>query len=257
MNWTRQTEVNMFRAAVLFLAAAPLLLSEPAPAQMPTVDSRGNFILAGGGRLDPAIRRRFIELAGGARADIVLIPCAIARSTAATNARASWQGEDVHSVQVLDIHSRDDANDPRVTAVLRKATGVWFGGGDQGRLLALCGETRVETELHALLQRGGVVGGTSAGASCVTGVMVHGRGEKSGFGLLPGLIVDQHFSQRNRLSRLQRLLEKHPKLIGLGIDEGTALVIQDGRLSVLGRGNVTVCSQPDHTVILPRKLASK
>jgi cyanophycinase len=242
----------MLRTLLLTLVTVPAFLSVTGLSLKETtarplsrelvVTTPGTFVLAGGGRLDPAIRPCFIELAGGPKADIVVIPSASSLPGIAASALASWEGEKVHSVTVLDAHSRDEANDPRFSAALRKATGVWFGGGDQARLLAFYGGTQVEMELHALLRRGGVVGGTSAGASCVSAVMVHGDGEQRGFSLLPEVIVDQHFSQRHRITRLRKLLEKHPDLAGIGIDEGTAVVIRDGQISILGGGKVWVSS---------------
>jgi cyanophycinase len=244
----------MLRKLVLIFVAVRSLFSVAAlsraeaqarpPSRVSAIKTPGTFILAGGGHLDPAIRPCFIELAGGPKAKIVLIPSASSLPGIADSALASWEGENVRAVTVLDARSRDEANDPRFCAPLRKATGVWIGGGDQARLLALYGGTQVEAELHALLRRGGVVGGTSAGASCVSAVMIHGGGERQGFGLLPEIIVDQHFSRRQRLPRLRKLLEKHPDLAGIGIDEGTAAVIRDGRIGVLGRGKVWVSPEP-------------
>src|SRR5205807_2533054 len=102
---------------------------------------------------------------------------------------------------------------------------VWIGGGKQSRLMYLFAGTPLAAKLRAVLARGGVVGGTSAGASVVSRVMVIGSGEGRGLGLLDRLIIDQHFSQRHRLERLKRLIEKYPDQVGYGIDERTALEI--------------------------------
>jgi cyanophycinase len=128
---------------------------------------------------------------------------------------------------------------------LRQATGVWISGGDQSRLTALYGGTRVERELAKVLRRGGVVGGTSAGASVVSAVMMAGEGKTGqGFGLLADAIVDQHFSNRHRLPRLLGILKTHPGQLGIGIDEQTAVVIRGKEVTVLGNATVTVANGP-------------
>ncbi len=130
---------------------------------------------------------------------------------------------------------------------LREATGVWIGGGKQQFLTDAYLGTEVERQLKALLERGGVIGGTSAGAAVMTRVMINsGRTEAKlgqGFDFLPGAVVDQHFLKRNRLPRLLGVLRKHPDLIGLGIDEQTALVVdvRGKRIHVIGNSYVVAC----------------
>jgi cyanophycinase len=147
-------------------------------------------------------------------------------------------------VRILHATDRSQAVDPAFSAPLREATGVWISGGDQSRLTALFGGTQVEHELANVLRRGGVVGGTSAGASVVTQVMMVGGKAARGFGLIPDMIVDQHFSNRGRLPRLLALLRHHPGQLGIGIDERTAVEIRGGEIAVLGNATVTV-ARPD------------
>src|SRR5690606_10357767 len=135
----------------------------------------GTRLVGGGGRLPDAAYARFLELAGGPRARIVLIPTASAtaddpKQVEATLAR--WR-TDHPGIEISALHTRDraQADDPEFCAPLRAATGVWLGGGAQERLAAAYVGTRVEQELHALLARGGVVGGTSAGAAVQTRTM--------------------------------------------------------------------------------------
>jgi len=118
---------------------------------------------------------------------------------------------------------------------------VWIAGGDQSRFMALYGGTGVQRELVRLYQRGGVIGGTSAGASVASRLMVAGEGEGEGLGLLDGVIVDQHFDTRRRLLRLLNALKNHPEQLGLGLDEGTGVVIQAGTLTVAGERTVSLC----------------
>ena len=210
----------------------------------------GSLVISGGGRLPDEVRDRFLELAGGKEARIVLIPTA--RSLAYDDADPEqelepWASRGIASVCLLHTRSRATADEPGFAAPLADATGVWIGGGSQSRLSEAYADTEVERRLKALLDRGGVVGGSSAGAAIMTRVMIaSGRTdpvEGRGFDFLPGAVVDQHFLKRNRIKRLTKLLERHPDLIGFGIDEQTALVVgvRDQRISVVGDSYVVAC----------------
>jgi cyanophycinase len=130
-----------------------------------------------------------------------------------------------------------------VSALLRDATAVWISGGDQCRLTSIYGGTAVERELARLIRRGGVVGGTSAGASAVCVVMMAGAGKTArGLGLIVNAIIDQHFTNRSRLGRLLDVLHRHPGQTGIGIDEETAVVLRGADATVLGNGTVTVAT---------------
>jgi cyanophycinase len=201
----------------------------------------GALVLVGGGTLPDSIRQYFLQLAGGSKARLVIIPSASSEPNAAAQCYDFWKTAPVESVRILDTNNRADADDPRFYETLREATGVWISGGDQNRLADLFGGTGVERELKALVGRGGVVGGTSAGASIASGVMMTGN-EKTGrgFGLVTGTVVDQHFSNRGRLPRLLAALRSNPDQLGIGIDESTAVVFRAGEISVLGEATVTV-----------------
>jgi cyanophycinase len=246
--------------AVLFVlslrvaAEGPGLSSPPArlePAEKPGPLLPGALVICGGGRLPDAVVDRFVELAGGPQARIVVIPTAdsdmgIDRYAAASLDR--WRSRGPAAVQLLHTRSRDEANNPVFLQPLSDATGVWFSGGSQARLSAAYVDTAVESHLKALLARGGVIGGTSAGAAIMTRVMITGGRttptQGRGFDLLPASVVDQHFLKRNRLGRMLSLLAQHPGLSGFGIDEGTALVLQGNRLSVIGDSYVVACMPP-------------
>ena len=210
----------------------------------------GALVIAGGGRLPDEVFGRFLELAGGKGARIILIPTA--RSPASDVADPAedlgpWTARGVASARLLHTRSRATADDPGFAVPIADATGVWIGGGVQSRLSEAYAGTEVERQLVALLERGGVIGGTSAGAAIMTRVMIVGGRldpvEGRGFDLLPGAIVDQHFLKRDRIGRLARLLERHPNLVGFGIDEGTALVVdvRDRRAGVVGDSSVVAC----------------
>jgi cyanophycinase len=219
--------------------------------------SHGHLVIIGGheDRLhDMEILTRFVELAGGADAKIVVI------SAASTVADEMWRIYDrafgelgVANRVHLHLHSRHEANDDEHIQDLRDATGIFMTGGDQKRLLAIIGGTRLDAEMHVALKlRGACIGGTSAGASAMSGHMLaQGRAElhpekgsvslAAGLGFLHKVVVDQHFSERQRLSRLLSVVAQNPYLQGIGIDEDTALVIERGvGIEVLGEGAVTI-----------------
>ncbi|MBM3972859.1 MAG: cyanophycinase [Planctomycetes bacterium] len=225
---------------------AMLLATAPAAAQWPTIDPAGlpgTRILAGGGKMPPEVYARFLALAGSPeRARVVLIPTASGRADEAAErdkTLARWRAD--HPGYAFEaLHTRDRATADRedFTAPLRSATAVWLGGGVQQNLADAYLGTRVERELQALLARGGVVGGTSAGTAIQTKVMIASGKEApvmaTGFDFVPGAISDQHFLARKRLPRLQQALALHPGCFGLGIDEGTAVEIGGRTLTVHG-----------------------
>lgn len=230
-----------------------LWLSPPPVDQWDEIDfvnrfGGGSLVVAGGGRMPPKIRRRFLALAGGSeQARIVIVPAYKADAGQIESLCEPWRKLSVKRVQVLQAQSREEANLAAFGVSLDEATGVWLSGGQQERLSALYAGTLVEAKLQSLLERGGVVGGTSAGAAAMTKVMIEqGTDEASegrGFDLLRDAIVDQHFLRRNRLNRMIGLLDAHPDRVAFGIDESTALVVQvkKGRLGVIGESYVLAC----------------
>ena len=208
----------------------------------------GTLVIAGGGRLPPEIRQRFLALAGGPqRARIVIIPAFEADSTQIVSMCETWQALGVTSVHVLQAASREEANLAAFGSSLDEATGVWLSGGQQALLSERYAGTLVEEKLRAVLDRGGVVGGSSAGAAAMTKVMIEQGSDEAiesrGFDLFRDAIIDQHFLRRNRLNRLIGLLDAHPNRVAFGIDEGTALVVQvhKGHLGVIGTSYVLAC----------------
>ncbi len=214
--------------------------------------TQGTLILAGGGRLGPEIWSRFVELAGGPEATIVVIPTAGAEDTFSDD----WPGLDglraAGAEQLTVLHTRDPevADSEEFIAPLLEASGVWIPGGRQWRLVDAYLGTRTHEALFQLLERGGVVGGTSAGASILASFLVRGDPTTNqvvmsdeyldGFGLLNGTAVDQHLLVRDREEDLWEVLELNPELLGIGLDEGTALVIQGDRGEALGVSDVLV-----------------
>lgn len=244
--------LSLFALLLLFLPS-PLLRGQnaaPPPSAVLTEikECPGSLLIVGGGRQPDAIRQRFIQLAGGKKGRLVVIPTASERADGPDREAilASWKDQ-LLSVEILHTRSREEADDPEISKPLWSATAVWFDGGDQNRLTAAYRGTRVQEELQRLLRRGGVIGGTSAGAAVQSGVMIGGGNPlprvEPGFDLLPGFVIDQHFLKRNRVDRLLHVVRGNPGHVGLGIDESTAVLVQGRRLTVLGDSYVVVAQK--------------
>lgn len=212
-------------------------------------ESNGSLVIVGGGSVPAEAKTKFIELAGGKqKAKIIVIPTASISADKPREHESSlkqWKELGPASVELLHTRDRKQADDPAFAKPIREATAVWFSGGDQNRLIEAYKGTLVEKELHKLLERGGVIGGTSAGAAVMSGLMIQGGREADvksgpGFDFLNGWVVDQHFTQRKRIGRLRKVLSANPNLAGMGIDEGTAAVVRGKSLTVVGAGTVTL-----------------
>jgi cyanophycinase len=227
--------------------------SEPTTASAltePVSGVPGALVIVGGGGLPDTIRECFLNLAGGPKARLVVIPTASIKADNPDQLKSFgyWKAQDVSSVLLLHTRRRELANDPAFSRALHQATGVWMSGGDQTNLVKAYRGTTVERELHDLLQRGGVIGGTSAGAAVMSSVMITGGNPlpqvDSGFGLLPGVVVDQHLTRRNRIPRLLSALTTHPGYFGLGIEEQAGVVVQGKTMTVIGDADVRICFPP-------------
>ncbi|MGE5654519.1 MAG: cyanophycinase [Bacillota bacterium] len=218
--------------------------------------AQGTLVIIGGAEDkdgQAVILRRFLELAGGNKARIAVI------TTATEEPDIVGQDYDriftrlgAHEVMHLDISTRRSAKSPGHCKMLSEVTGIFFTGGDQVRITSILGGTAVEETIRERLNHGVVVAGTSAGASAMSDTMiVGGNGEDApkqdtvrmapGLSLLRGVAVDQHFAQRGRINRLLSVVAQHPYVLGLGIDEDTAVVVTGGRrLEVVGSSMVTV-----------------
>lgn len=213
----------------------------------PAKEIPGTLFLVGGGAMPKNGKEEFVKLAGGDNAQIVVIPTA---SETADTAKPeafveSWKKYNPKSVQVLHTRSRETANDATFVKPLTEATAVWFGGGSQQRIADAYRGTLVQEELKKLLQRKGVIGGTSAGAAIMSELMIASGNPKAvtskGLGFLTHTVIDQHFLKRNRVNRLLGVLRNHPGYFGIGIDEATAVIIRGRRISVLGESYAVIC----------------
>ncbi len=248
---TRMLVIGLTGLAILCCHACLLVPHEDiaTPSDILPQGIPGTLLLHGGGPTPDIVIEKYLQLAGKENAKLVLIPTASQAADDPGRAKEPWLKHTLASLTVLHTRDRTKANDPEFVKPLREATAVWIGGGDQQRLADAYVGTSVEKELLALLQRGGVIGGTSAGAAIASKLMIAGgQGTdvklSRGLDLLPGVVIDQHFKARQREGRLSHVVEKHPALVGLGIDEKTALLIRGRDIQVLGDSTVTVLFGP-------------
>ncbi|MCL6548163.1 MAG: cyanophycinase [Alicyclobacillus sp.] len=198
------------------------------------------------------ILREFVRLGGGKHARVLVmtvateLPVEVGRQY--VEVFSSLGAEDVRT---LDVSKREDADRDSALQFIESATCIFFTGVDQLRITKLLGGTRVDEALHRARRRGVVLGGTSAGASMMSSTMiVDGESETNprigivqmapGMEFAAGVVIDQHFAQRGRLGRLLSAVAQYPHHLGLGIDEDTAVILEQDRFRVLGRGAVSV-----------------
>jgi cyanophycinase len=199
------------------------------------------------------ILKHFVQICGGRGARIALIPSASRISNeVAADYESIFFNLGAIRVQTVDISHRQQANERQCTELLSDITGIFFTGGDQLRLLSLIGNTHFADAINSHFNRGVHIAGTSAGASAMSHHMIgfgksgslpspHMVHMSSGLGLARSLIIDQHFSQRNRIGRLMSAVTLHPNMLGIGLDEDTSLTIaSSGKCRVVGSGTVTL-----------------
>ena len=238
------------RVAAIFLFCLTLVVSTNVCAQTVGPEN-GSLVIVGGAMRDPAIVQRFLELAGGPDSKIVVIPTAGGRD----EYEADWSGltqfrsAGATDVSVLHTTNREVADSDEFVAAIESASGLWFTGGRQWRLVDAYAGTKTEEALWRLLERGGVIGGSSAGATIQGSYLVRGDTETNtvmmgdhevGFGFLKNVGIDQHLLRRNRHFDMLEIMEAHPELLGIGIDENTAIVVQGDEFEVIGETYVVI-----------------
>ena len=214
---------------------------------------KGTLVIVGGNMQDPAIVKRFIDIAGGPDAPIVIIPTA-GEGDEYDNYWSGlklWRENGAKNLTVLHTRDRKVADSEVFVKPIRAARAVFFGGGRQWRLADSYLNTLTHKELTALLNRGGVIGGSSAGASILASFMVRGDTKSNekmigdhtqGLGFLKNAAVDQHLLRRNRQFDMLEVIDKHPELLGIGLDEDTAIVVEGDQLDVIGKSYAVIYS---------------
>jgi cyanophycinase len=213
----------------------------------------GHLVLNGGGAKPREVMEKFVELAGGPEARILVFPTASGEPDTGPYYRKLLQDEyGCSNVSVAEVKSRSDAMQAETREQVLAAGGIFFSGGDQRRITKALLDTPVGDAVVAAWRRGAVIGGTSAGTACQSDLMITGDGDFTvltaenvelwpGLGLFAGVVVDQHFVARQRQNRLISVVLEHPQLLGVGIDEATAVWVRpDGTFKVLGNGWIMV-----------------
>ncbi|HAA33239.1 MAG TPA: cyanophycinase [Cyanobacteria bacterium UBA8553] len=220
-----------------------------------TDDKRGQLLIIGGAEEKEGecrILREFVRRAGGTKARVAIMTAAtsLPREVGDDYTRI-FERLGAEEVKVIDTEYREDADKPEYLEFIEQATGVFFTGGDQARITSILKDTEIDKLLHKRFAEGLAIAGTSAGAAMMPDVMiVEGDSETNprieivemdrGMGFLPGVVIDQHFAERGRLGRLLSAVAQQPVVLGFGIDENTALVVNNNELEVIGEGAVTV-----------------
>jgi cyanophycinase len=234
-----------------FSVLAVVIWAAAAIAQAPA--TRGHLVLIGGGEKPPEALRKFVELAGGPHALIVAIPTASTEpDTGAYYVKLFREEYGCANVVALEIKRKADAMRADYAELAARAGGVFFGGGDQIRITNALLGTPVGAAIADAFNRGAVIGGTSAGTACQSDPMITGEGDFKviransvelwhGFGFFRGVVVDQHFIARQRSNRLISVILEHPDLLGVGVDEDTAVWVRpDDTFQVMGWSCVMV-----------------
>jgi cyanophycinase len=208
---------------------------------------KGTLVIVGGGGMTKDIVRAFIDAGGGDNGHFVVLPISMPDPINVAAEEESMHRMGIKNVTVIPYREKSQLEDPKVIESLKKATGIWFGGGRQWNFVDAYEGTKLPALFRDVLNRGGVIGGSSAGATIQGDYMVRGapagpglmmcEGYERAMGFLPGVAIDQHFSARNRFKDMTGLMSTYPQFLGIGLDEATAIVVKGGIAEVLGRGN--------------------
>ena len=255
---SRRTALALRVLTVLLLTVAARTAADDPPEYGPP---KGTLVIVGGGALEgTGILERFIQLAGGPDASFVIVPTAGGNRTADGAVRAykeedvvgPWVKRGIKNVRMLHTHDPKVADTEAFAAVLRGADAVWFNGGRQWNIVDSYMNTLTYKEFHQVLARGGVIGGSSAGATIQGDYLVRGaiagpeiimtpeKEHERGFNFLRRSAIDQHINTRNRWDDLVPVIQKMPELLGIGLSEGTAIIVTGDRFEVVGKWKVAI-----------------
>ncbi|MBN1939940.1 MAG: cyanophycinase [Candidatus Aminicenantes bacterium] len=256
MSIRRRITIICFGGAILsaaFLAGQSPQATEYGPA-------KGALVIAGGNLKDPAIYDRFIELAGGKEAKLIVVPTAGGNFSSDGKPRlykeedviAPWLKRGMKNVKMLHTYDPKIADTEEFVGGLREADAVWFNGGRQWNIVDSYAGTLTYAEFHKVLERGGVIGGTSAGATIQGDYLVRGAvagpnivmspepNHQKAFCFLRRTAIDQHINARNRWDDLIPVIQKFPEFLGIGLSEDTAIIVQGDVFEVMGKWKVAV-----------------
>jgi cyanophycinase len=223
--------------------------------------AKGTLVIVGGGATEgTGIMEKFIEIAGGNDAKFIIVPTAGGNRAQDGSLQvykeeeviASWTRRGLKNVKMLHTHDPKVADTEAFVKDLREANAVWFNGGRQWNIVDSYAGTLTYKEFHKVLERGGVIGGSSAGATIQGHYLV--RGDTSGpnvmmteepnhqvaFDFLRKVAIDQHINTRNRWDDLIPVIKKYPELLGIGLSEGTAIVVKGDQFEVMGKWKIAI-----------------
>jgi cyanophycinase len=250
--------------AIVFAVGQPLAQQTPPPTAAETPEygpAKGTLVIVGGGNLNGSgISEKFIELAGGPEKKFVIVPTAGGNRNAQgeliaydeQRIVAPWLRLGLKNVRMLHTHDPKVADTEAFAAVLRDADAVWFNGGRQWNIVDSYANTLTYREFHKVLERGGVIGGSSAGATIQGDYLVRGAvsgsdvmmtpepNHERAFKFLRRAAIDQHINTRNRWDDLIPVVKKWPELLGIGLSESTAIIVKGDRFEVMGAWKVAV-----------------
>ncbi|MBD0314753.1 MAG: cyanophycinase [Microcoleus sp. T3-bin5] len=227
---------------------------------MASNENQGKLLIIGGAEDkegDCKILREFLRCAGGTKAHIVIMTAATSLpGEVGDNYIRVFERLGAEDVRVVDTQTPEEARNPEYLEAIEQATGVFFTGGDQARIISCLKDTKLDAAIHKRYAEGIIVGGTSAGAAMMPDMMIiEGDSETNprvdvvamgpGMGFLPGVVIDQHFAQRGRLGRLVSALLLQPAVLGFGIDENTAILVSGDEFEVIGESAVTVIDESE------------
>ncbi|UNU25627.1 cyanophycinase [Microcoleus vaginatus] len=227
---------------------------------MASQETQGKLLIIGGAEDkegDCKILREFLRCAGGTKAHIVIMTAATSLpGEVGDNYIRVFERLGAEDVRVVDTQTPEDAKNQDYLEAIEQATGIFFTGGDQARIISCLKDTKLDAAMHKRYSEGIIIGGTSAGAAMMPDMMIiEGDSETNprvdvvamgpGMGFLPGVVIDQHFAQRGRLGRLVTALLLQPAVLGFGIDENTAILVHGDELEVIGESAVTVIDESE------------
>ncbi|MEG4206450.1 cyanophycinase [Microcoleus sp. Pol7_A1] len=222
--------------------------------------NQGKLLIIGGAEDKEGeckILREFLRCAGGTKAHIVIMTAATSLpGEVGDNYIRVFERLGAEDVRVVDTQTPEDAKNPDYLEAIEQATGIFFTGGDQARIISCLKDTQLDVAMHKRYSEGIIIGGTSAGAAMMPDMMIiEGDSETNprvdvvamgpGMGFLPGVVIDQHFAQRGRLGRLVTALLLQPAVLGFGIDENTAILVNGDELEVIGESAVTIIDESE------------
>ncbi len=240
---------HLFHSGILLLLTIALSACGSVPQYGP---ANGSLVIVGGGRVGEDIWGPFLELAGGAaEARLIVVPTAGGREEyEEERVVAGWHERGVEHVKMMHTVDPAEADTEEFVKDLREATAVWFNGGRQWHLTDAYLNTLTFLEFHEVLARGGVIGGSSAGATIQGSYLVRGApegnqimmspGHEESFSFLKNSGIDQHIDTRERWTDLYEVITAHPELLGIGLSESTAIVVTGDIFEVIGRGQVAI-----------------